>query len=111
MEGLEDMENALSSYLNETNRNVSLNNSVTQNRKAAELARLQFTDGDTQLLDVLVADRNVLLAESNLVQSDTLLRNNLVNIYTAAGGGWDAKAKPQVKTEVIIPPVPNDAMR
>ena len=110
LEGLEDMENALSSYLNETKRNVSLNNSVAQNRKAAELARLQFTDGDTQLLDVLVADRNVLLAESNLVQSDTLLRNNLVNIYTAAGGGWDAKAKPQVKPDVIIPPVPNNAM-
>jgi multidrug efflux system outer membrane protein len=40
------------------------------------------------LLDVLVAVRDLLDSESSLAASDASLRNDLVNIYTAAGGGW-----------------------
>ena len=39
--------------------------------------------------DVLVAERNLLIAESSLASSNFSLRNDLVNIYAAAGGGWD----------------------
>jgi NodT family efflux transporter outer membrane factor (OMF) lipoprotein len=92
LEALENMENSLSSFLHEYDRNHSLNTAVTQNRKAAELANLQFTGGFTGLLDVLIAERNVLDAESSLAASDASLRKNLVNIYAAAGGGWDSKA-------------------
>jgi multidrug efflux system outer membrane protein len=88
LEALENMENVLSSYLNETRRNASLTDAVAQNRKAAELARLQYKDGFTDLLDVLVAQRNLLDAESNQAASDASLRKDLANIYTAAGGGW-----------------------
>lgn len=93
LEALEDMENALSGYLNETARNASLNKSVVQNRKATELARQQYTSGYAALLDVLVAERNVLDAESALAFSDAKLRTDLVGIYTAAGGGWDAASQ------------------
>jgi outer membrane protein TolC len=34
---------------------------------------------------------NVLDAESALTASDFALRKDLVNIYSAAGGGWDIK--------------------
>jgi multidrug efflux system outer membrane protein len=89
LEALENMENALSSYLNETTRNASLNQAVTQDRKAQELATQQYKGGEIGLLDVLVTERNVLDAESSLAASDIQLRKALVNIYTAAGGGWD----------------------
>ena len=88
LEALENMENALSGYINETTRNASLTTGVEQNRKAADLARQQYTNGYTGLLDVLVAERNLLDAESNQATSDASLRNDLINIYTAAGGGW-----------------------
>jgi len=88
LEALENMENALSSYGNEASRNVSLSTGVSQNRKAAELARQQYSNGYTGLLDVLVAERNLLDAESALAASDAGLRRDLVDIYAAAGGGW-----------------------
>jgi len=86
---LENMENALSSYLHETTRNASLTTGVVQNLKAADLAKQQYSNGYTGLLDVLVAERNLLDAEASQASSDAGLRNDLVNIYAAAGGGWN----------------------
>lgn len=88
LEALENMENALSNYVHETTRNASLMDGVNQNRRAADLAMQQYINGYTGLLDVLVATRNVLDSEASLASSDAGLRNDLVNIYTAAGGGW-----------------------
>ncbi len=88
LEALENMENALSGYLHETTRNASLMEGVSQNRRAADLAMQQYTNGYTGLLDVLVAVRNQLDSEASLASSDAGLRKDLVNIYAAAGGGW-----------------------
>src|SRR5258706_3176158 len=88
LEALGNMENALSGYMRETTRNASVTAAVAQDRRAADLARQQYTNGFTSLLDVLVADRDLLEAEANQAASDASLRKNLVAIYTAAGGGW-----------------------
>lgn len=88
LEALEDMENALANYFYETVKNVSLTNAANQNRKAVDLANQQFVNGFTPLLDVLVVQRNALETESIQAESDYKLRKDLVNIYTAAGGGW-----------------------
>jgi multidrug efflux system outer membrane protein len=88
LQALEDMETALSAYVQETTRNASLSAAVAQDRRAAELAREQYLNGLTSLLDVLVAERDLLAAEANQAASDANLRKNLVAIYTAAGGGW-----------------------
>ena len=88
LEALENMENALSGYGHEARRNAALTTNVAQNRRAAELARTQFANGYTGLLDVLVAERNLLDAEAAQAASDAGLRRDLVAIYAAAGGGW-----------------------
>lgn len=88
LEALENMEDALANYLYETSRNVSLTSAATHNRKALELANQQYTNGYTNLLDVLVVQRNALETESAAAESNYKLRKDLVNIYTAAGGGW-----------------------
>lgn len=88
LEALENMENALANYLYETQRNVSLTNAATHNRKALELANQQYLNGYTNLLDVLIVQRNALETESVEAESNYKLRKDLVNIYTAAGGGW-----------------------
>ncbi len=88
LEALENMEDALANYLYETIRNVSLTSAATHNRKALELANQQYTNGYTNLLDVLIVQRNALDAESVEAESSYKLRKDLVNIYTAAGGGW-----------------------
>lgn len=89
LEALENMENALASYLYELQRNVSLTNAASHNRKALELANQQYTNGYTNLLDVLVVQRNTLETESVEAESNFQLRKDLVNVYRAAGGGWD----------------------
>jgi multidrug efflux system outer membrane protein len=88
LEALENMENALSGYVRETARNASLAAAVAQNRKAEDLARQQYGNGFTGLLDLLVAQRDLLDAEAGQAASDANLRKDLVAIYTAAGGGW-----------------------
>ena len=88
LEALEDMENALSLYLYETSRRQDLDHAAAQNRKAVDLANRQYTAGYSGLLDLLVAQRDELAAESSLASSSAQLRKNLVHIYVAAGGGW-----------------------
>lgn len=88
LEALADMEDALSLYLNENVRERRLAAAAEQNRKAVDLAEQQYKAGYSDLLDLLDAQRNELAAESNLATSDFALRQQLVHIYTAAGGGW-----------------------
>jgi NodT family efflux transporter outer membrane factor (OMF) lipoprotein len=88
LEALGNMEDALSHYIQENARNSSLSAAVGQNRKAEDLARQQYANGFTSLLDVLVAQRTLLEAEASQAASDANLRKDLVAIYTAAGGGW-----------------------
>lgn len=88
---LEDMENALSSYRNETERAQALANAMESTRKAVTLSNQQFTNGYSSLLDVLIAERGALDAESAYIASETKLRKDLVGIYAAAGGGWRAQ--------------------
>jgi NodT family efflux transporter outer membrane factor (OMF) lipoprotein len=89
LEALEDMENALSLYLHETSRQHDLSAAAEQDRKAVDLANQQYLSGYSGLLDLLVAQRDELAAESNLAASNAQLRKNLVHIYAAAGGGWN----------------------
>lgn len=88
LEALENMEDALASYIYETKRNFSLTSAAEHNRKALELSHIQYENGYTNLLDVLIVQRNALESESAEAESNYNLRKDLVNIYTAAGGGW-----------------------
>ena len=88
LEATENMQNALSSYIHETSRHGSLASGVAQNRRANDLAQQQYTNGYVGLLDVLVVQRNLLDAEAAEASSSASLRNDLVDIYAAAGGGW-----------------------
>jgi multidrug efflux system outer membrane protein len=88
LEALENMENALSGYLHEAGRNAALASAAERNRKATDLARRQYAAGFSGLLDLLVAERDLLDAEAGQAASDYALRKALVGIYAAAGGGW-----------------------
>lgn len=88
LEALEDMENALSRYSQETRRQYDLDQAAQQNRRAVTLADQQYQAGYAGLLDLLLAQRDALAAESSLAASNAQLRKSLVTIYAAAGGGW-----------------------
>jgi len=53
-----------------------------------ELATTLYTQGNTDFLNVLSAQRSLYAAELALVQSDRTLATSLVSLYKALGGGW-----------------------
>jgi NodT family efflux transporter outer membrane factor (OMF) lipoprotein len=86
----EDVENWLARHQSEQRRRDSLREAVVANREAAELAQRLWANGLGGFLDVLVAERSLFEAESQLVASETAVSTSRVALYVALGGGWQA---------------------
>ena len=59
---------------------------VTSLSKAWDLAKLRYTHGIASQLDVIDAERNLLLAELNRIEAERSLRAAVANLYKALGG-------------------------
>jgi len=69
---------------------VSLAAAVSSSSRAVELARELYLAGLGDFLSVLEAQGSQFAAEEALQNSETALRQHLVALYKAAGGGWEA---------------------
>ncbi len=87
---LHEVDNALTAYRFEQARRQELTNAVTENRRALELAKARYAQGVTDFLTVLDTQRNLSATELLLSISTTTVSNNLVALYKALGGGWEA---------------------
>jgi len=96
---LQDVENALIAYTKELVHNKALADAVASNRIAVDLSMRLYTEGQTDFLNVLNAQRSLYVADDALVQSTRNLSTDLVALYKALGGGWDSESdqKPQCK--------------
>lgn len=56
-------------------------------RRLAELARLRYSNGVVQYIEVLDAERNLFSAEQSMIQLRRAQLENLVSLYVALGGG------------------------
>ena len=61
---------------------------VDLSREAVELAKLEFLNGKASYLEVLVAQREVLSAETALAQTQRNHLLTVVQLYKSLGGGW-----------------------
>ena len=86
---LEETEGALARFAAARQRRDYLKVSVDQSSKAVAIARTQYENGLIDLLPVLDAQRVSLLAQLELVGSETSLLTALVQLFKALGGGWD----------------------
>jgi NodT family efflux transporter outer membrane factor (OMF) lipoprotein len=91
LNSLEEVENSLVSFQREQERRVFLSNAVDANRRAVTLANDLYVRGLTDFLAVQEAKRNLLQAEDQLALSEERVSSNLVALYKALGGGWDAE--------------------
>jgi NodT family efflux transporter outer membrane factor (OMF) lipoprotein len=89
LQALEQVENALVAHAREQLRRRDLAQAVEANREAAELARRLYANGLGAFLDVLDAERSLLVSESRLVESETAVSTSLVALFVALGGGWE----------------------
>ena len=87
---LHEVDDALSVYDAEQRRRAALDATVIQNRTAMELARERYRSGVGDYLAVLDAQRTEQQTQLLAADSATLVSTDLVALYKALGGGWDA---------------------
>ncbi len=122
---LEDTERSLTAFAKEQERRESLEVARQASQRSFDLSNELYTRGLEDFLPVLDAQRSLFLAEDQLTQSEQTIATNLIALYKALGGGWEA-FEPQtppapgepaaanaelLETEAVAapaPPPPND---
>src|SRR5208282_5919368 len=87
---LHEVDNALTAYRSEQARRQQLIDAVAENQRALDLAKARYAQGVENFLTVLDAQRTLLENELLLSDSTTTVSANLVALYKALGGGWEA---------------------
>lgn len=85
---LEDTENALVTLDRSQQQAIALARATRAAQRAAELARIRYESGATDLLTVLDAERQLLSTQDALVQAQVAAHSGLIAVYKALGGGW-----------------------
>lgn len=86
---IEEVDSALVDHKQQFVRYKYLKESAQESEKAMKLAELRYRYGVANFLDVLDAQRTLLLAQSELALSETNLNTSLVAVYKSLGGGWE----------------------
>jgi multidrug efflux system outer membrane protein len=86
LRAIEDLQDALTAYKQRQSEVASLAEQVAAARRAADLSRARFREGDIDFLRVLDADRTRLQAEDALTVAQTAANTDVVAIYKALGG-------------------------
>jgi multidrug efflux system outer membrane protein len=94
LRALQDVENALVAFDKEWEHRRALQQAVTANRKAVDLATRLYTEGQTDFLSVLDAQRSLFVSEDALVRSTGNTATDLITLYKALGGGWKTARTP-----------------
>ena len=94
---LRDVESALVAYAQEQQHHAALLEAEAANRKALQLSQTLYTQGQTGFLDVLTAERSLYSSQDALAQSERTMATNLVALYKALGGGWEAIDQPTTR--------------
>lgn len=87
---LEETESALTRYANERERVAILRRARDGGGQAARIARLRYEAGREGFQIVLEAERRLAEVEGQLAQAEAQLSDNLVSLFLALGGGWEA---------------------
>jgi NodT family efflux transporter outer membrane factor (OMF) lipoprotein len=95
LQALKDVEDALVRYTGEETRRTALAAARDAARQAHELAGKSYAHGLTDLMPTLDSQRELLRADDTLAQSDGALRQDLITLYKALGGGWEVSAQAQ----------------
>jgi multidrug efflux system outer membrane protein len=63
-------------------------------KSTLRLSELRYSSGYSSYLEVLTAQRDLLQAQTSLVDVQRSQLTAVVSLYKALGGGWDANAQP-----------------
>ncbi|UCE87679.1 MAG: efflux transporter outer membrane subunit, partial [Deltaproteobacteria bacterium] len=88
LRAFEEVENAIVSYVQESDRRDALARSVVAAREAVELVDTLYRTGLTDFQNVLDTQRSLFAQEDELARSEGFVTQGLIRIYKALGGGW-----------------------
>lgn len=88
LRALQEVETALVSYRTTRASVERINDAALASERAADLARLRFSGGVADFLQVLDAERTQLEAQDQLAQGRTAAATAYVALYKALGGTW-----------------------
>jgi len=88
LRALEEVQNALVAYGQEKNRRDRLLEAVNASQRAVDLVETQYLSGLTNFQNVLDSQRSLFRQQDELAQSAGQVRNNLIVLNRALGGGW-----------------------
>lgn len=94
---LEDVENSLTTFVQEQLRRQSLIQAVQASERALNLATDRYKSGIGDFLNVLDAQRGLYELQDQLVQSEIGVTRGAVAVYKALGGGWDIESAQQTQ--------------
>jgi len=97
---LEEVEDAMTAYVQQQDRNKSLDLSVVASEKSVELVETLYKTGLTDFQNVLDMQRSLFNQQDELASSDGQIVQNLILIYKALGGGWSPPNKERIATNV-----------
>lgn len=89
---IEDVDNSITAYNETQNRVGKLIEQFAQSKRAADLARVRYKEGQTGFLELLDAERVELAAADDLAEAEADINVRAVALYKALGGGWQACA-------------------
>ncbi len=98
------VENALTAYAREQERQTALINAEQAAQSAEALARNQYAAGLVSFQTVLDTQRSLRALQDQKVTSAAAVSTDLVQLYKALGGGWATKSTtpPQTQTQSAL---------
>jgi multidrug efflux system outer membrane protein len=97
LRALQEVESALVRYRTSRSRVERINEAAMASERAADLARLRFSGGVADFLQVLDAERTQLEAQNQLAQSRTEAATAYAALYKALGGRWPSATPGEVE--------------
>lgn len=86
----QDVDDALTAYADARRTRDAVAETARQNQAALGAAQQNFVEGTIDFLNVISAQSALLQSRDQLAQSDAAISLDLVRLYKALGGGWQA---------------------
>ncbi len=91
LDAIKEVRDAIMAYGEEQKRYRILEKGASEARSAFDISAERFRIGLIDFLDVLDAQRALLLFEENQVSSRGAITQDLIKLYKALGGGWNSE--------------------
>lgn len=90
LKALKEVETSLVNYAERQVERERLATSLQSQARAVEMARVQYREGLKDFQTVLDAERRLNEVENSLAVTETRVVTELIGLYKALGGGWEA---------------------